>query len=139
MWSICKEYAFEAAHWLPEHDGKCARMHGHNYKVEIEVQSHIINLAGPKRGMIIDFGDLDAIVKPIIERLDHYTLNDVLSPSGAEYEPPTAEILAEWLFREISDELSDILTGVGTLHQTPPQLKRVRVWETPKAWAEFRQ
>lgn len=119
MWELCriaKEYSFEAAHMLPKvPDGhKCKRLHGHNYKVEVEFRGEI----APKDGFCgnLDFADIDAQVKPIIDRLDHQYLNEI---EGLDN--PTAENIAAYLLREINSTRSIFFS--------------VKVWETPKCWA----
>src|SRR3954451_588686 len=83
---IFKEFTFEAAHRLPfVPDGhKCARLHGHSYRVEI----HVGGPVDPRTGWIMDFGDIKAAFKPLLERLDHYYLNEI---DGLEN--PTSENL----------------------------------------------
>ena len=72
---ISKEYRFEASHYLPNHPGKCARLHGHSYRVVVQVEGEVedsgLNHHQADRGMVMDYAELDAIVKPIIERMDH--------------------------------------------------------------------
>jgi 6-pyruvoyltetrahydropterin/6-carboxytetrahydropterin synthase len=66
MNTISREYHFAAAHRLEGHP-KCGRLHGHNYKVTVSVCTYPDN----KTGMIIDYGSLDDLVKPIINLFDH--------------------------------------------------------------------
>ena len=76
--SITKKFTFEAAHQLPNHDGKCKNLHGHSYVLEVTVSGPIIQ-EGPKEGMIMDFKDLSEIVdREIINQWDHQYLNDIL-------------------------------------------------------------
>lgn len=63
---IAKEFRWEMGHRLPEHFGNCKNIHGHSYKMLIEVEGDI-NSAG----MVMDYYDLKLIVKPLIEKLDH--------------------------------------------------------------------
>lgn len=110
---IGKTYFFSAAHYLTgvKHGHPCARLHGHNYRVDVELFGEIDPVAGFARG--IDFADLDRAMQPIIARIDHRFLNDVVAN-------PTAENLARYIAQEID------LPGVVS----------VRVWETDKCWAE---
>ena len=59
--SITKEFTFEAAHWLPDHQGSCNRPHGHSYILEIEVEGET-RREGPAKGMVMDFGMLKKAV-----------------------------------------------------------------------------
>jgi 6-pyruvoyltetrahydropterin/6-carboxytetrahydropterin synthase len=80
---IRREYTFDSAHYLPRvPDGhKCKRLHGHTYTL-IPTVSGIVD---EDSGMILDFADLDVLVKrAIVDRVDHRCLNDL-------YENPTAE------------------------------------------------
>lgn len=111
MTKITKRYSFEAAHWLPgvppEH--KCSRMHGHNYEIEV-------TCGGPVDGMtgfVLDFWDLDKIVDPLVDKVDHRTLNDI-----AGLENPTAELIAKWFLDQI------------------PRAVAVRCYETKNCWAD---
>lgn len=111
---VSQEFEFHAAHFLPWHPGKCAKLHGHTYRVQVEVEG---TLDG--RGIIVDFDDLATIVwKKILEPLDHSLLNDHL-------DNPTAERIALYVLR--CAEASAL--GVS----------EVRVWETSKSFATARR
>ena len=92
---LTKTFRFEAAHHLPDHDGVCARPHWHSWVVHVSVSGDAIADSGPKAGMLMDYAELSAIVRPLIDVLDHSDLNEV-------FENPTSEILACFLFRRIS-------------------------------------
>ncbi|HKB86661.1 MAG TPA: 6-carboxytetrahydropterin synthase QueD [Ignavibacteriaceae bacterium] len=63
---IAKEFHWEMGHRLPEHFGKCKNIHGHSYRMIVEVEGSVND-----RGMIMDYYDLKKVVNPIIEELDH--------------------------------------------------------------------
>lgn len=116
-YTITKEFHFSAAHQL---DGlpdshKCARLHGHNYIVVVELASFVLD----DNGFVVDYGDLQPIKNYIDNVLDHRNLNDILDV------PTTAENLARHLFL--------ICASIW------PQTVAVRVSETPKTWAEYRK
>ncbi len=98
---IYKEFTFEAAHRLPNvPDGhKCGRLHGHSFHVQIHISGDI----GKETGWIMDFTDLKATFKPILDRLDHYYLNDIPG-----LENPTSEILAKWIWGELKPSLPEL-------------------------------
>ena len=103
-WTLTKEFTFEAAHRLPRHDGKCARLHGHSWKMLVEVESPALCESGPKSGMVMDFGDIKAAVASLVEsHLDHHYLNDTL-----ELESPTSEKVAQWVFQAILPKLPNL-------------------------------
>jgi len=87
-------------------------LHGHNYEVELILQSDQLD----EFGFVVDYGELRPFKDFIDETLDHRHLNDILTPT-------TAEALAEFLFRKA--------------RELWPQTVAVRVSETPKTWAEY--
>ena len=101
---IFREFTFEAAHRLPNvpPGHKCARLHGHSYRVLVRVEGAV----DPTLGWVQDFGDLKKAWKPLEAELDHYYLNDV---SGLEN--PTSERLAEWIW----SRLGDVLPGLSAI------------------------
>ncbi len=121
---ITKIFRFEAAHHLPGHHGKCARPHGHSYRLEVTIRGPIKDAPGESdHGMVMDFGDLSQIVKnSVIERLDHQDLNVV-----TEFHT-TAENLAHWIWDElIASGLSEAL------------LYSIHLWETDSCFVEITQ
>ena len=121
MLSITKIFKFDAAHYLPFHKGLCKNLHGHGYRLEVEVTGEVKAAGGPTAGMIMDFGYLKEKVAPILEKLDHHSLNDIFAN-------PTAEIMAEWIASRLKESL-------------PPwvDLVRIRLWETENCYAEWRK
>jgi 6-pyruvoyltetrahydropterin/6-carboxytetrahydropterin synthase len=113
---IFKEFTFEAAHRLPNvpPDHKCARLHGHSFRV-------IVHIEGPVdvTGWVRDFADITCAMKPVLDRLDHYYLNDV---EGLDN--PTSEILTRWIWERLSPSL--------------PELSQVVVNETCTSGATYR-
>ncbi|MEV3985616.1 6-carboxytetrahydropterin synthase QueD [Nonomuraea sp. NPDC049758] len=95
---IYREFTFEAAHRLPNvpPQHKCARLHGHSYRVEI----HIGGEVQPATGWLMDFADIKSAFKPVLDQLDHYYLNEVPG-----LENPTSEILAMWIWDRLIDAL----------------------------------
>jgi 6-pyruvoyltetrahydropterin/6-carboxytetrahydropterin synthase len=103
------EVSFEAAHRLPNVPAghKCARVHGHSYKVRLHVRGPV----NPQTGWVMDLGEIDAAFAPLRAQLDHHYLNDV---EGLEN--PTSEILAKWIWQRLRPSL--------------PLLCRIQVSET---------
>lgn len=105
MWQISKSFTFEAAHRLPNHDGKCRNLHGHSWKGVVYVQGDLLQTVGSKQGMIMDYSDIKAQLKPMIEQyLDHHYLNESLS-----MENPTSEAIAEWIFNYLAPLIPGLL------------------------------
>ena len=91
---IWKEFGFEAAHRLPNvpADHKCARLHGHSFRVAV----HVAGPLDPTLGWVMDFAELKAAWKPLDAELDHRYLNDVPG-----LENPTSEVLARWIWARL--------------------------------------
>ncbi|GKU26368.1 6-carboxytetrahydropterin synthase QueD [Clostridium folliculivorans] len=71
MYTLKAEHSFDSAHFLSRYEGKCANIHGHRWKVEIEVQAETLVSEGQLKGMVIDFGDLKNDVKAMVDYYDH--------------------------------------------------------------------
>jgi len=113
--SLTKKFRFEAAHWLPAfpEGHKCKRLHGHSFEVEIVVSGEI----HPVSGVLMDFGDLKKVVKPYIESLDHYCLNDLGEQWNDELlKNPTSENLAKWFWKTLKPQLSALSEVI--VHET---------------------
>ena len=95
---ICKTFTFEAAHRLPNvpEGHKCARLHGHSFRVSVHVRGPI----GKDSGWVMDFADIKAAFDPLLKRLDHYYLNEI---DGLEN--PTSEHIARWIWRRLKPVL----------------------------------
>jgi len=107
---------FAAAHRLPTHEGKCSRLHGHTYGLEVTVEG-TPQTCGPAAGMVMDFADLRRHVNElVVERLDHELLNETLDFV------PTVEAVAAWAFGRLRD------AGVPVV--------RVRLAEGPNTYVE---
>jgi 6-pyruvoyltetrahydropterin/6-carboxytetrahydropterin synthase len=98
-YTIRKQFKFEAAHQLMDHDGQCARLHGHSWVMWVEVKGAQVHTEGPKRNMLIDFSDVKTAVKPLVDQyLDHHHLNDTL-----DCDMPTSEYVTAWMFGKVAD------------------------------------
>ena len=126
---IFKAFTLEAAHRLPNvpEGHKCARLHGHSFRVEI----HVAGELGPHTGWIMDFGDIKAAFKPLYDRLDHHYLNDI---EGLDN--PTSERLAVWIWDAPQAGVAaavgrgrarDLHVGLPLLRKVTPRCARRRV------------
>ncbi len=166
QYRIEKSYRFEATHLLRDHDGKCARIHGHSYKVDVSIAAERLSEGNPRTPnmgpgshndlpddsdawMVRDFAELDEVMKPVIESVDHYWIIPEVEQRWYElsiFEQPneledslryldvprtTAECLAEWFARQVSNH--DRLVSSGYLIREI----EVTVWETEKSRATF--
>jgi 6-pyruvoyltetrahydropterin/6-carboxytetrahydropterin synthase len=99
---IFKEFTFEAAHRLPNVPAghKCARLHGHSFRVQVHVSGPI----GGDSGWVMDFSEIKAAFRPLEAQLDHNYLNEI---EGLEN--PTSELIAVWIW----DRLALSLPGLS--------------------------
>jgi 6-pyruvoyltetrahydropterin/6-carboxytetrahydropterin synthase len=102
---VFKEFTFEAAHRLPNvaPDHKCARLHGHSFRVEV----HVAGPVGEDTGWVLDFADIERAAAPVRDQLDHRYLNEI-----AGLENPTSEVLAVWIWERIAASLPGLHTIV---------------------------
>jgi 6-pyruvoyltetrahydropterin/6-carboxytetrahydropterin synthase len=94
MYYVSAVQHFSAAHSLREYQGKCENLHGHNYRVEVELKG----MALSKNGMVVDFSDLRAALDRVLSRLDHKHLNDIKPFDKIN---PTAENIAKLIYEEM--------------------------------------
>ncbi len=93
-----KTFQFEAAHKLPNvpADHKCARLHGHSFRVEVVVAGE----CDPLLGWLMDYADISDAFKPLLDRLDHYYLNEIPGLENA-----TSENLAKWIWDRLKQKV----------------------------------
>lgn len=91
MYTLIVRARFEAAHDIPGHKGKCARLHGHSYRIEAEFTGRELN----EIGMLKDFKDLKEALNEFLP--DHSYLNEVISG------PTTAENISRWIFEQLNE------------------------------------
>lgn len=148
--TVTRSFKWDMAHRLPNHGGKCRRLHGHRYLAEIDVTGPI-RTSGSSQGMVIDFGDLDKIIDDVIGFWDHRTMlfeGDNCLSYGEENMDlhhenevgifrvpfhPTAENIARHVLTLLTHHFRKLLGDVK--HCT---VTRVRIYETPTGWAEAR-
>jgi 6-pyruvoyltetrahydropterin/6-carboxytetrahydropterin synthase len=123
MFEVWVDEQFAAAHNLRNYKGKCENLHGHNYKVRI-------NLTGPQldeTGLLYDFVHLKQVIQSVIRTLDHTYLNelkpfDVLNPS--------AENIAKYIYDETSKQMHRTANGA--------EISSITVWESDVTAATYR-
>ncbi|MDI6785407.1 MAG: 6-carboxytetrahydropterin synthase QueD [bacterium] len=111
MYEVMVEEYFSAAHYLKGYDGKCSQLHGHNWKVQVFLTSNILDSIG----MVIDFKELKELVNIVIDKLDHYCLNDL---DIFAKKNPTSENIAYFIFHELAKEA------------LPGKISKVSIWES---------
>jgi 6-pyruvoyltetrahydropterin/6-carboxytetrahydropterin synthase len=96
-WVIYKEFRFEAAHRLPNYDGKCNRLHGHSWVGRVYVKGDRTIEQGSQQGMLIDYAKISDYIQPLLDDyLDHYYLNETM-----KLENPTSELISKWIFEKL--------------------------------------
>lgn len=123
MFELTVKAEFEAAHQINGYNGKCQRLHGHNWSVEAIVEGRKLD----ELGMLIDFKVLKAELNKVLDELDHRYLNEL--PIFSKKINPTAENIAQYVFETLS--ASEIFTD-STAH-----LKAIRVYESPRSCVTY--
>lgn len=130
---IAKEFRWEMGHRLPEHFGQCKNIHGHSYKMLVEFEGEL-----DKNEMIIDYYNVEKIINPIIEKLDHAFMVNKKDQIVLEFLDKmnskkvvvdfqsTAENICLYLLNEVKK--SSLPENVNSI--------KVRVYETPFDYAE---
>lgn len=112
--SISKTFTFAAAHFLPNHKGKCRNLHGHEWKFRVCVSAPVNN-----EGMVMDYSDLKTIVNVVvINTLDHAYLNKLVNN-------PTAENLVVYIWQML--QYSGGLKGISS----------ITLWESPDSMCKI--
>lgn len=137
MYLLKTESSFDSAHFLAEYNGKCRNLHGHRWRVIIEVKTEKLEQKGQEKGMITDFGLLKKALREETEKLDHaliyeeHSLKEVTKKALEEEQflliavpfRPTAEQFAKYFFDKLEQKGYDV--------------KRAIVYETPNNCAVY--
>ncbi|MBC7475184.1 MAG: 6-carboxytetrahydropterin synthase QueD [Candidatus Sericytochromatia bacterium] len=110
------ELEFCAAHILVGHQGKCANLHGHNYKAEVCLSGSKLD----SLGILIDFSDLKKIVNNVLDILDHHYINEIDYPAFLEGKT-SAENIAKFIYENIETKIDQKIS-----------LDYVKLYETSK-------
>jgi 6-pyruvoyltetrahydropterin/6-carboxytetrahydropterin synthase len=111
---------FASAHTLRGYPGACSRMHGHNWKLEIEVEARALD----EIGMGVDFQVIKHAARELASQLDHHYLNDIAPFDRVN---PTAENIAAWFYRGLTERLN----AAGR------RISAVTLWETERACVRY--
>lgn len=119
MFGIIVEEVFSASHNLRDYKGECENLHGHNWKVQIVLESEKVN----SQGIVIDFKDVKKITKELIGNFDHKYLNEL---NDFTKNNPTTENISKLLFYELKDKLPEEIS-----------VKKVTTWESEDFGASY--
>jgi 6-pyruvoyltetrahydropterin/6-carboxytetrahydropterin synthase len=112
---VTKEFTFDAAHNLPNYHGKCERLHGHTYRIQVTIEAPV----DAQTGMALDFAILGDVVKEeVVDALDHRYINEIIPISSAEN-------VAIWAWQRVSGRLQR-----ARLHE-------IKLWETPNSFVTY--
>lgn len=136
MRTVTKEISFDMGHRLSKYKGKCYNLHGHTYKLLVEVEGDVDEL-----GFVIDFVDLKEVLKDVTDPLDHHTIlfiGDAQNVELGKANPnwfvwvnfePTAENLSKYLYNKIVKH--------PKWNESKYTLGQVTLWETPTSYASY--
>lgn len=122
MYEVTVRQHFDAAHCLRGYPGRCERLHGHRFEVAVTLKGDRLN----EIGMLYDFTELKSHLKELLSHLDHFSLNDV---PPFDSQNPSSENIARFFYEELKARLGE----------DARLLARVRVWESPEAWATYQE
>jgi len=120
MYELTIETGFASAHQLRGYKGKCEKMHGHNWKVQVSVTAERLN----DIDLAIDFHDLKRMANEVVSPLDHAFLNDIFPFTEKN---PSSENIAKWIYDSMNKKLSE-----GNV-----RVSAVTVWESDTASASY--
>jgi len=123
MFELTMILDFAAAHCIPDYPGKCQRLHGHNWKVEVSVEGEKLD----KLGMLVDFSVLKRHVTAVLDTLDHHYLNEM---EHFQTINPTAENIACYVYEMLEKEFA-VLGNIA--------VSKVTVWESLHSAACYRK
>jgi 6-pyruvoyltetrahydropterin/6-carboxytetrahydropterin synthase len=120
LYEVTIKQSFSAAHMLNEIGGRCEKLHGHNFVVEISICSNVLSV----EGILIDFRILKQWTDEILKEFDHKYLNDI---SYFKDTSPSSENVARYIYDRISEKVKESNLDVS----------RVTVWESADARVSY--
>ena len=137
MYTLKTEQSFDSAHFRADYVGKCRNIHGHRWRVIIEIQGDALLASGEKRGMLVDFGDLKNDLKKLADELDHSLIIESGSLKDATMEALRDEEfrIVEFPFRPTAENFAkyfyDRMIDLGY------RVREAVVYETPNNCASY--
>lgn len=137
MYILKAEHSFDSAHFLANYNGKCGNIHGHRWKVEIEVQAEELVSGGQLDGMVIDFGDLKKDVKEIVDFYDHALIieENTMRKETVEHLNQDGFKIINVKFRPTAENFSAFFFKY--MEEKGYNVKRAVVYETPTNSATY--
>jgi len=119
MYEILIKTEFASAHNLRNYNGACEALHGHNWKIDIAVETKDLD----ETGLAVDFNVLKKKSNDIMSDLDHIYLNE---HEAFREVNPSSENIARYIYNRLSEDLAG-----------KAKIKKVTVWETDSAAASY--
>ncbi|MDE6698732.1 MAG: 6-carboxytetrahydropterin synthase, partial [Lachnospiraceae bacterium] len=137
MFTLISEGSFDAAHFLQGYNGKCSNIHGHRWRVVVEIYSDTLKEDTHTRGMVLDFDTLKEDIKSEVDYFDHSLIIEKSSLREKTYEALKEEgiKLIEVNFRTTAENFSKYFYEV--FEKKGYQVKKVSVYETPNNCATY--
>jgi len=121
MFELIIEDSFSAAHRLKNYKGNCENLHGHNWKVQMVVESEKLD----DIGLAIDFRDLKKVLNEVLRILDHKYLNDI---EYFQKHNTSSEHIAKFIYTQVKERLKEFPSV---------RLKKIICWESEKSAAAY--
>ncbi|WP_439257711.1 MULTISPECIES: 6-carboxytetrahydropterin synthase QueD [unclassified Lonepinella] len=139
MFKVSKEFSFDMAHILDGHDGKCQNLHGHTYKLQVEVSGDLV-ADGAKKGMVIDFTDVKTVVKrAILDPMDHAFIYDTTSQRECKIANLLNELNSKTFGIPVRTTAEEMARFMFNRLKTELPISAIRLWETPTSFCEYRE
>ncbi|QIA75920.1 6-carboxytetrahydropterin synthase QueD [Rodentibacter caecimuris] len=139
MFKISKEFSFDIAHLLDNHDGKCQNLHGHTYKLQVEITGDL-HENGAKKSMVMDFSDLkNTVKKAILDPMDHAFIYDQTSERESKIAVLLQELNSKTFavpFRTTAEEMARFIFN-RLKYDEKLAVSAIRLWETPTSFCEY--
>ena len=137
MYSLKTEHSFDSAHFLSGYNGKCSNIHGHRWRVIVEVCGEKVDAEGQTRGMIVDFGTLKEQLKAEVDALDHALIIEKNTLKAKTMEALNEEgfKIIEMDFRQTAENFSKYF--YDKFKEKGYSVKEAVVYETPNNCATY--
>lgn len=133
MMKISKEFKWEMGHRLPFHSGKCKNIHGHTYKMRVEIEGDL-----NENGMVMDYYDVSEIISPVVDELDHSFMVKDTDKDIIDFLEKLDSKKVVVPFETTAENITLFMLGKIKEKITSDRIKKikVRVYETEKTYAE---
>lgn len=137
MFTLVSENSFDATHFLHGYNGKCSNIHGHRWRVVVEIFSDKLSDDKQTRGMVVDFDTLKEDIKQEVDYFDHSLIIEEGTLKEKTYEALKEEgiRLVELNFRTTAENFSKYF--YDRFEKKGYNVKRVSVYETPNNCATY--